>query len=172
LTLRKARREDASPLAALCIEVWLHTYCRPGIPACFSDYALSTSTRAAMERLIADPDEHLLVDTASHGDQEGLRGYLRWSCKTGKPLKACPAAEIVTLYVRERHKGQGIGSALLAAACAGIRESGERAAFLTPNAENHEAIAFYAHLGWEQIGETMFEIDGQLYPNLVLRKTF
>ena len=44
MAIRAAKQEDAAALAALCIEVWLHTYCRPGIPPVFASYALETFT--------------------------------------------------------------------------------------------------------------------------------
>ncbi|WP_316861473.1 N-acetyltransferase [uncultured Cohaesibacter sp.] len=172
--VREARPEDASALAGLCIEVWLHTYCRPGIPSNFADYALATYSKANLACLIQDPDAHLLVETVDYPDakQEGLRGLLHWSDKISPPLDRCPAAEIVTLYVRDRHKGQGIGSALLSASYREMQEAGHRSAFLSVNAENVPAAAFYLHLGFEEIGETHFEIDGGRYRNLVLQKDF
>ena len=172
MAIRMANKEDAGALAALCIEVWLHTYCRPGIPPVFAAYALETFTPANMAALIADKDQHLLVDGVDYAGQEGLRGYLRWCCPSKRPLPTCPAAEIDTLYVRERHKGQGIGSALLEASYADMRQAGHKEAFLSANAENKEAVSYYLAKGYETLGESWFEIEDGRYLNFVMQKEF
>ncbi|SFO09691.1 Ribosomal protein S18 acetylase RimI [Cohaesibacter marisflavi] len=172
MAIRVAKQDDAGALAALSIEVWLHTYCRPGIPPVFAAYAQETFTPDNMAALIADKDQHLLVDGVDYAGQEGLRGYLRWSCPSKRPLPACPAAEIDTLYVRERHKGQGIGTTLLEASYADMRKAGHDAAFLVVNAENEEAVSYYLRKGFKTLGESWFEIEDGRYLNFVMQKEF
>nr|WP_321483760.1 GNAT family N-acetyltransferase [uncultured Cohaesibacter sp.] len=172
MAIRAAKQEDAAALAALCIEVWLHTYCRPGIPPVFASYALETFTPANMAALISDPDQHLMVDGVDYAGQEGLRGYLRWCCPSKRPLQACPPAEIDTLYVRARHKGQGIGSALLKASYVDMHKAGHDAAYLAVNAENEEAVTYYLGKGFEMLGESWFEIEDGRYRNFVMQKAF
>lgn len=46
---------DAANLAALSIEVWLHTYARDGIRQAFSDYVLREFTAERFAAHIADP---------------------------------------------------------------------------------------------------------------------
>ncbi|WP_119306719.1 GNAT family N-acetyltransferase [Cohaesibacter haloalkalitolerans] len=172
MVIRPAQPEDASALAALSLEVWLHTYCRPGIPPVFASYALETFTKANLEAQTADPDRHFLVDAVPYAGQDGLRGYLSWCCPTDLPQPNCPKSEIDTLYIRERHKGQGVGSALLKACYQSMAGAGHTAAFLRVNAENREAITFYERKGFETIGETWFGIEGERYLNFVMRKGF
>ncbi|SNY92455.1 Acetyltransferase (GNAT) family protein [Cohaesibacter sp. ES.047] len=132
-SIRPACLEDACALSALSIEVWLHTYCRPAIPRIFAAYALEAFGEAAIRDRINDPHHHLLVEWVDYAGESALRGYLAWSDTSSPPLPDCPTCEIVTLYVRERHKGLGIGSALLEASYQAMREAGHVATYLTPN---------------------------------------
>ncbi|QUJ77305.1 GNAT family N-acetyltransferase [Sulfitobacter albidus] len=164
MNLRPATPADASSLAALSIEVWLGTYLRAGVSGVFADYALETFTAANLARLIADPDQTLIVSQ----NVAGIDGYIRLDRAAPCPVDGGPVGEIATLYVQPRHHGRGIGRALLAAGfgAAQVRD----ALWLATNAENAPAIVFYRAQGFDQIGETDFHLAGQGYRNVVLTK--
>ena len=158
-------------LAALAIEVWLQTYAKQGIPALYADHVLGQYTIAAMTEQIEAKSSHVWV--ASNIDPtlgDALLGYLVWEEQATAPFDACPASEITTLYIRERHKRLGLGSALLQACYREAVGRGLDALFLTVNDENMPAIAFYRHMGFEEIGEDFFTLQSERYRNLVLQK--
>ncbi len=160
INLRPAQASDASALAALSIEVWMGTYLRSGITTFFADFALSHYTPAKFTAAIESPDQNLLVATAPDGFQ-GLIGFIQVSQNAPGPVAGCSDTEILHLYVQPRHHGKGLGSALLQTALPGP-------VWLTTNAENTGARAFYRAHGFSEIGETFFEIEDEKYPNTVL----
>ncbi|EEW60782.1 acetyltransferase, gnat family [Ruegeria sp. TrichCH4B] len=166
MTLRPARPEDASSLAALSLEVWIGTYLRRGINAHFADYVLSEFTPARLEALIQAPDQNIIVSQ----NQDGIDGYIRVSHRCPDPLAGDHQTEVATLYVQPRHHGKGIGRALLSAGMRAAQEAGAASVWLTTNSENAPAIAFYLAQGFERIGITQFRIEDQAYQNDVFAR--
>jgi ribosomal protein S18 acetylase RimI-like enzyme len=163
MTLRKPTNSDASSIAAISIEVWIGTYLKRGVSAFFADYVLEEFAPSKIEKLILDPDQFILVSE----NEEGLDGFIRVSSASKAPVSGCSEMEISTFYVQPRHHGKGIGKRLLDAALAHCREKSIESVWLTTNAENAPAIAFYLARGFEQVGETHFRIDDQGYLNNV-----
>jgi len=163
MTLRIPQKSDASSIAALSIEVWIGTYLKWGVNAFFADYVLDEFTSSKIEALIYDPNEFILVSE----NKEGIDGFIRVSFNRQAPVTGCSEIEISTLYVQPRHQGNGVGKRLLNAALQHCRENGGCAAWLTTNAENTSAIAFYLAQGFEHVGETHFRIEDQSYLNNV-----
>jgi ribosomal protein S18 acetylase RimI-like enzyme len=54
------------------------------------------------------------------------------------------------LVVRENHRGQGVGRALLQAATQALQAIGIDKTHLLVLADNEPALAFYRHLGWTE----------------------
>ena len=76
--------------------------------------------------------------------------------------------ELQTLYVQEHFLGQGVGSLLLAAAEALARSRANSRLWLTVNATNRRAIAFYDRKGYAQVGTAYFVLGAERYENHVL----
>ena len=163
MILRAATKADASSIAALSIEVWLGTYLRHGISAFFADYVLTTFTKDKVEAFLSNPDEWVLVSENS----EGIDGFIRVTKGSEAPVDGCSDTEITTFYVQPRHHGKGIGKRLLHTALRHCRDQGKDAVWLTTNAENAPAIAFYRAQGFEHVGETYFRVQDQGYLNNV-----
>lgn len=159
MIFRAATGTDASSLAALSIEVWVGTYLKQGVSGSFADYVLEEFTPAKMAALINDPAQRMIVAEAAGG----IVGFIRLSAGATAPIGGCSDTEIATLYVQPRHQGKGIGKQLLARGCAQVGES----PWLTTNAENDNAIAFYLNEGFQQVGETHFRIGDEGYLNNV-----
>lgn len=158
LTYRAPTPADASSLAALSIEVWVGTYLKHGVSGVFADFVLEEFTAAKMAALIDDPAQRVIVAE----ETDGIVGFIRL-CEGVAPVAGCGGVEIVTLYVQPRHHGKGIGTQLLAQACALVKEP----VWLSTNAENDPAIAFYLREGFRQVGETHFRIGDEGYLNNV-----
>ncbi len=163
MTLRAAELSDASSIAAISIEVWVGTYLKRGVSGFFADYALSEFTPSKISDQISDPKEFLLVSE----NHEGIDGFIRVSSSCDAPVDDWAGMEISTFYVQPRHHGKGIGKRLLTAALQHCRDQQEDVVWLTTNAENAPAIAFYLAQGFKQIGEAQFRIGDQGYLNNV-----
>lgn len=163
MTLRLAQTSDASSIAAVSMEVWIGTYLKRGVSAFFADYVLNTFTSSNAEKLIADPFQLVMVSQ----NDEGIDGFLRVSAGSTAPVEGCSDLEIATFYVQPRHHGKGIGTRLLDAALGHCRAMHADTVWLTTNAENAPAIAFYLRKGFEHVGETQFRIGEESYLNNV-----
>ncbi|WP_227272230.1 GNAT family N-acetyltransferase [Roseobacter weihaiensis] len=168
MTLRMANHSDASCIAAISIEVWVGTYLKQGVSAFFADYALEEFTVQKTRNLMDDPTRFILVSQ----NEEGIDGFIRVSSSSPAPVNGCSGLEISTFYVQPRHHGKGIGKRLLSAALEHCRETCVKSVWLTTNAENDPAIAFYLAQGFEHVGETNFCIDDKGYLNNVYRLAF
>ena len=162
LRIRPAKPRDATRIAALGIQVWLHTYATSGVSGVVADYVLQEFSEGRLVDKIADPQRLVLIaEDAGH-----LLGYavLHFAAP-----QADLRTELETLYVQAHSLGQGIGHALLAEArSAAARGNGSSAIWLTVNARNTRAIAFYQRQGFGEIGETDFMLGGTAHRNLVM----
>lgn len=155
---------DAANLAALSIEVWLHTYARDGIRRAFSDYVLREFTAARFTDRLSSPHE-AVVKCERDGH---LLGYLRLDFASVCPTVPGVTTEIATLYVRSRQARQGIGSALLAHASDICRARGVAGVWLCVNHENAPAIAFYEAQRFTRHGSCRFELEDERHENFIL----
>jgi ribosomal protein S18 acetylase RimI-like enzyme len=163
--IRKAQERDVSGLAAVSIEVFLHTYLRDGVSPLFADYVLSEFTAQKFRNAIDDSSMAIWVSETGIG----IDGFVTVCSAATPPLADCSPLEIITLYVRPSHQSGGRGVALLQRAlehCSGI---GGESAWLKVNAENDQAIKFYHRHGFNKIGSTYFRIADQAYENYVLK---
>lgn len=159
-SLRRATPADASRIAALGLQVWLHTYATEGVNDAIADYVLQRFTAANMRALIADPARCVWLAES----QSQLIAYAT--------LYRGPAAhgnELETLYVQEHFAGHGVGRALLQQARQEIRDCQATPLWLMVNAQNARAIAFYRRMGMVEDGIAYFELDGVRHKNLVMR---
>ncbi|HEX4813993.1 MAG TPA: ribosomal protein S18-alanine N-acetyltransferase [Nonomuraea sp.] len=65
---------------------------------------------------------------------------------------AADQADVQTIAVLEKHRGTGIGGAMLAELLAEARRRGAREVFLEVRADNPQAQAVYRHYEFEEIG--------------------
>lgn len=161
--LREAGSEDASALAALSIEVWLSTYAEEGVSKTYGDHLMATFTKDTFLRDLQD--QHVRIVVCHRGDF--LLGYVKVLLSTKPPLPGCGTAEISTIYVRNHHKGAGIGTALLKRAYAIGREHGHDVMFLTVNHQNLPAIEFYKSRGMVCLGEWIYRLKDIAVMNYV-----
>jgi ribosomal protein S18 acetylase RimI-like enzyme len=162
--IRVGRSEDASRLAVLATQVWLHTYATEGISRDIAEYVLRELTPEKYGALLRDPACHVVVAEQA----ENLVGLA--VVKFGVP---CPAGnnsacELQTLYVQEHFVGRGIGKLLLEEAESKARRHTNTALWLSVNAKNAAAIAFYAHQGYAKVGTTFFVLGEGRHENQVL----
>ncbi len=164
--IREATLTDASNLAALSIQVWLHTYAKAGLRNALSDYVLSEFTVQRLATSLADDNELFLVcEENAH-----LVGYLRLLLNSPSPADAQARVEIARLYVQEHFLGKGIGSALLEHLYAYCGRIGISGVWLAVNHENTRAIRFYERHRFERRGSTFFHLENERHENFILYK--
>jgi len=164
LQIRAGRASDASRLGVLAIQVWLHTYATDGITDEIAQYVRSELTVEKFSASLGDPDTCLLVAECG----ESLVGFAAVKFGASCPSDARAQVELQTLYVQEHFIGQGIGRSLLQAAEAGARSRSGSSLWLTVNAQNARAIAFYVRQGYSKIGTTYFLLGEARHENHVL----
>ena len=168
-SIRQATAADALNLAALAIQVWLHTYATGGIRSALSGYVLSEYTEAHFLGLLADPGHLLLLAEVDHH----LVGYADLAfaspCATEPGLRT----ELATLYIQEHFTGQGIGGRLMSACARHARERcGSPDFWLSVYHLNERAITFYRKHGLEERGSFFFEFGGERHKNFIFLKRY
>ncbi|ODA32972.1 hypothetical protein A8L45_11775 [Veronia pacifica] len=149
MKIRKAQFTDSEALAALCITVWIDTYCSEGIEAAHANYVLDEYTAKNLKQRIVNST--VLVAEVK-GSPIGL------AILNGK------LGEIETLYVLSRFKGLGAGKALVDE----LKKHTNLELYLTCWEGNEPALQFYKRIGFMETGETFFELDGKKIRNVAL----
>jgi diamine N-acetyltransferase len=163
-TIRAAQAADAHCLAVLATQVWLHTYATDGISQDIADYTLTQLTPDKYLSVLGDSSSHVWVAECS-GNLIGLAVIqFRVQC----PASSSSSTELQTLYVQEHFVGQGVGRLLLQAAEEETRRRAQTVLWLTANARNAHALAFYKHCGYAQIGTSYFALGDTQHENHVL----
>lgn len=166
-TIRPARPDDALCLSVLAMQVYLDTYALQGISAPIARDILHAFSIAHFETLLADPGQVFAV--AEQGPN--LLGFVQVQMQS--PHELAPpgsAAEVVRLYVQEPFTGRKLGTALLEAGERLAREAGVDWVWLTPWIGNRRALGFYAARGYVDLGQTWYDIEGELHENRFLAK--
>lgn len=164
LQIRPGQQSDAKRLAVLAAQVWLHTYATEGVNDETADYILSEFTAEKFSASLCQTDVFFLVAEVG----AGIVGFAAVRFGALCPSGFGPVVELQTLYVQENSIGKGIGWTLLQAAEAQARESANSSLWLTVNAENARAIAFYARQGYSKVGTTYFVLGQSRHENHVL----
>ena len=166
-TLRLASVPDAVTVSALSIHVYLDTYAKKGIRPDVAREARSEYSVKAFARRLAEPQRRIVV--AERGD--GLLGFAEvLLTSVPSPAGNLTGAELVRLYVQPAAQRMGLGRALLARAEQLVRTANIPVLWLTPWDGNHNARAFYAHVGYEDVGATTYSFQGITVPNRVFAK--
>jgi ribosomal protein S18 acetylase RimI-like enzyme len=164
LQIRVGQGGDAPRLAVLASQVWLHTYATEGITHDIARHVLSEFAFERLAAALGDPGTVFLV--AECGPFLVGMAVVRFGvpCPTG----ADASVELQTLYVQAHAIGRGVGKALLQAAEAEARERSGSSLWLTVNARNARAIAFYEGQGYSKIGTACFVLGSERHENHVM----
>jgi ribosomal protein S18 acetylase RimI-like enzyme len=163
-TIRGAQASDASCLAVLATQVWLHTYATAGISPEIANYTLTQLTPEKYLSVLDDASSHLLV--AECGGN--LIGFTVVKFGEQCPASSKSCAELQTLYVQEHFVGQGVGRMLLQAAEAKAYSQARTPLWLTVNVSNANAIAFYSCQSYTKVGTANFVLGESQHENHVL----
>ncbi len=166
-TFRIACAPDAITISALAIQVYLDTYATEGIRPDIAREAHSAYSVDAFAQRLAEPQRRFIL--AEAGD--GLLGFAEVLLTDApSPAEAFTGAELVRLYVQPAAQRLGLGRALLARAEQQVQAAHIPILWLTAWEGNHNARAFYAHLGYEDAGAATYSFQGHTVPNRVFAK--
>ncbi len=164
LSIRMGALADVNCLAALATQVWLHTYATDGISPAIAHYVSSEFNVSKFATILMQEKSAVLVAEV-HGNTVGYA-----LVNVDAPcLSGSSTVEVVSLYVQAHFARRGIGAALLRE-CQQVahRRTGSAGIWLTVNAQNLPAIAFYAKHGMVKTGTAYFELGGENHENHVM----
>lgn len=162
--IRSAIGADTEALAKLARQVWLDTYATSGITPAMARYVETEFTPERFQHAIDDSAVRLQV--ACQNAQ--LIGFAKLQFAVDA-VQDRPAAELQILYIASYGLRQGIGTALLhAMQHEAQRGCGSAALWLTVNAQNFAARAFYRKREFVDAGQAWFELDGKAHENRIL----
>lgn len=168
IVIREGKLSDAQNLAALSIQVWLHTYAKGGIRDVFSRHVFAEFNAERFTGEMESLTKQLFVaEVENH-----LVGYVRLYLEAECPIRHIAQPEIETLYVQEHFVGCGIGSALLNRAMEACKSRNYGQAWLMMNQQNLPARRFYERKLFQKIGTVDFELECERHANDVLVKVF
>ncbi|MFO1414190.1 MAG: GNAT family N-acetyltransferase [Burkholderiales bacterium] len=165
--IRRARRADASALAAVAEATFRATFATANTPADMERHCRATYGEAIQAAEIADPCRLTLLCE----DAGRLVGYaqLRWG-KAPACVVAQAPAEIQRLYVVAAAHGKGIAQQLMAACLAALAQRAADVAWLGVWERNPRAIAFYRKAGFREVGEHVFVLGTDAQRDVVMMR--
>lgn len=168
LTIRRASVADAPALATLAAETFVETFGHLYQPEDLAAFLAAEQTAVHYRRLISQPE--VAVWVAATGDG-GLVGFVTAGpCKLPAPDREPGAGEIRQLYLRGSVQGQGVGSRMLHAALAWLREHSQVPVYIGVWSGNSGAQRLYGRHGFEKVGEYAFPVGRQLDREFILKE--
>ena len=146
VTLRAAAEADVPSIARFHTDCWREAY-RGLVPDDYLDRVTAADREARWRDRLVSGARHVLL-AESIGD---LVGVASWApCP---PPGTTPSLELMSLYVKARHRGTGLADALVRATI------GDSPAQLWVFTGNHRAIAFYDRHGFRATGDERIDED-------------
>ena len=168
IEFRRGTADDSLCVGVLAMQVFLDTYATEGIRPDLAREALSVYTPEKFaERLSHRSTQFLLAERMGH-----LVAFAE-VVHDGEPPdpSISRGAELVRLYVHPHFKRRGLGRALLAQVETMAKSKSAECLWLTAWVGNAPALAFYAALGYTDIGATTYSFQGNSYENRIFTRT-
>jgi diamine N-acetyltransferase len=170
-SLRMASPQDAVTISALSIQVFLDTYATEGVRPDLAREAHAEYSIDAFARRLAEPQRRFVLAEVLSEAGDGLVGFAEVLLSSApSPAGALAGAELVRLYVQPKAQRTNIGRSLLTRAEQLAQAVSIKCLWLTAWEGNHNARAFYARVGYVDVGATTYAFQGQTYSNRVLAK--
>lgn len=168
IAIRAATTEDAQSLSALAIHVWLNTYATDGVRRDLAEEVLTAhSVDVFLSQISSSQHEKIYIAEIDNA----LLGFVDITSDTASPgLGMASGLEINTLYVQPEFHKKGIGKALLQRAEQKTLNLNVPLLWLTAWSGNVNAIDFYKHCGYDDVGCVDYRIADNVYENRVLVK--
>lgn len=153
--IRKNLEKDQEQMAHIKIDGWRTAYDK--IVA--SKYLNSLDYDSQTQRYLSSFDEYKdLVFVAVRGDE-----VLGYSCFMPEDKDKKYDSELVSLYVKKKESGRGIGSNLLISTAKELYSLGRKNMIVWCFSDNKNAISFYEGLGGLKVEEKMAKVGDEAY---------
>ena len=153
--IRKNLEKDQEQMAHIKIDGWRTAYDK--IVA--SKYLNSLDYDSQTQRYLSSFDEYKdLVFVAVRGDE-----VLGYSCFMPEAKDKKYDSELVSLYVKKKEAGRGIGSNLLISTAKELYSLGRKNMIVWCFSDNKNAISFYEGLGGLKVEEKMAKVGDEAY---------
>lgn len=163
---RTARVEDKTNIAALMIQVWLHTYATEGLRGKISRFVFSEFTEEKIGiDIISEQTQYIVCEINDH-----IVGVAVLDLFADCPVTKSKYPELRKLYIQEHFSQKGFGSGLLEKAIEYCRETKLEKLWLTVNPNNLPAVEFYKKHEFVKVGVEDFKIEDECHENYVLHK--
>ena len=168
--LRQAQPADAPALSLVASATCLESYAGQLRGQDIQLHCSRHHTPHAYERWLADATAKCWVVEAEQG--AAMVGYQLLAPPDVPVSDPQPTdIEIKRLYLLHRFQGSGLGRALVQAAADWAGDAGYRRLLLGVYSQNHAALAFYARMGFERIGERTFHVgDSDFFDYILARQ--
>jgi diamine N-acetyltransferase len=166
-TFRKATPDNALCISALGMQVYLDTYAPQGIRLSIAEDALHNFSPPAIAEVMTKSDTTFIVAETNHH----MVGFAQLTAHaTHERVPFADATELNRLYIQEKFTGRGLGRQLLGQAEKTALAEGASALWLTAWFGNARALAFYSSQGYEEVGSTLYTIQGEDFENRLFMK--
>jgi ribosomal protein S18 acetylase RimI-like enzyme len=151
-TIRSARLSDAAGIAEVARDTWNDTYADSVAPHNRQSFLDQAYTSQVLHAAIRDERGWFYVAEQATTDRPGFSplgvvGYAQYMRRFDDQ------GELVRLYVHPDHQRRGIGRALLAAGLRAMATAGMRDCYVSVEASNAGARAFYERFGFRPVRE-------------------
>ncbi|MCK5096797.1 MAG: GNAT family N-acetyltransferase [Desulfobacteraceae bacterium] len=159
MIIQEIKKNDFQNLAALAIQVWLHTYAKDGIQDKLSKFVFTQFTPEYFESIYKSKNQDLLAAIID----DHLVGFITIDLDSCCGINDFQGYEVVTLYVQEYFQGKGIGTQLLNS----VMDKHGSKLWLHTWIHNDQGIAFYQNFGFKNTGIIPYYIGREKHDNLV-----
>jgi len=158
--LRRARPEDAAPLAALKLATFRETFLEGfGIPYPPEDLARFEAESYSLARVLAEIEDPSHATWVCEGPDGMLLAYAHAGpCKLPHPEATPASGELYQIYVRREAQGMRLGPRLLDAALDWLAEAYPGPQWLGVWSGNDRAQAFLGARGFRKVGDYHFMV--------------
>jgi diamine N-acetyltransferase len=168
IRIRRARPEDAEPLAGLAARLFRETY-EDDVAA--ADLAAFVAESFSVERQAEELEDPatitLLVERA--GETVGYAQVRRRPVPDQAGPRHATAAELARLYLDRSCHGRGVAQAVLQETAAASQGLGASELWLGVWERNARAISFYAKSGFRRTGAHEFRVAGEVHRDVIMR---
>lgn len=169
--VREATLSDVPSISALGKQVFSTTFGHSVTPEQLQKYLEEAYSHVAVAADIQDPNKDLFVslDTA---DANTITGFALLTRGSQEPCveHLNPRIELQRLYIGLEHHGKGYGKVLSQMCDDVARKEGFKFMWLGVWEENVKAQAVYTRLGYQRVGEHVFDVGGDLQTDHIMFK--
>ena len=164
--IRRARPEDAAPLAELAAKIFFDTFAASTPPDDMAAFLASAYSEERQGREIGDPSIITLV-----ADDGGLIAYAQVQRGEVPPCVSGPdPVELMRFYVEKTHHGRGVAHRLMAEVESVARGLNAQTIWLGVWERNDRALAFYRKYGFREVGSKPFAVGRDVQTDLILER--